>query len=103
MPQDSATFPRTFVATTKSVSSLVLRSTARPAPILRNAFFGASHGVGNFLFFDELFPLRAHEQIFPRLFVQARQIVILESFFHYAPSRFRAEVVLRIELLHPLD
>src|SRR5579883_3548191 len=57
---------------------------------------------GLFLLFDELLALIADEQILPRLFIEPRQIVVEERVLHHAPSRFRPEIVFRVEPVDPL-
>src|SRR5579864_710661 len=101
MPQDSEKLPRTLARTTTAVNSLVLKSrrlagmlagsmrsaTTRPDAILRRAFLRSLQGR-RLLFLDELFALGADRQVFPRLFIEPREIVILDGLLHHAPGSF---------------
>src|SRR5580658_1539024 len=102
MPQDIEKFPRTFVLTTKVVRSLVLRSTRRLN--LRRAALGPPKRRGGFLLFlDKLLAPFADEEIFARFLVEPRDIVVANGAGHYAPHGLGAEIVFRVEAVHPFD
>src|ERR1700691_5939868 len=113
MPQESEKFPSTLASTTTTVSSLSLKSrrlgatllsersaTTRPAAILRSACLRPLQ-CGSFLLLDVLLALGAYRQILARLFIQPRQIVILDGLGDYAPSGFGTEIVFVIKTFHP--